>query len=189
MYKRQLINRETLSGSKKWLSLDSYPPLDQTQRANFQQLTSIRETARIDGYPITDSNGGDGTLALARVGDQVVVGSNSTNWDAIQRGEMDAWAQEIGFIPRADQVLDPMRHAEAQSLKKIWDTGTIPDKVVLSVDRIACKDCWLDLPNIAEKMGVSQLVIVLPDGRYSVSTDGEPLLRSWKPDELSQLTK
>lgn len=180
---------QTLSGTEKWLNIDSYPPLNNKQIANFNELASYRQKQAAAGTPVTDTRGNNGTVSLIEHNGIYYIGTNSENWAPSISQDMDTWANNIGFTQRSRSVLNPLRHAEAHSLKQLHDAGSVPKQLELYVDRIACPDCLQDLPRLANKMGVVELTIRLPDGRYSISTNGEPPNRSWIPEELNKINE
>ena len=78
--------------------------------------------------------------------------------------------KEAGYLDAArwwgDGSAQVTTHAEALALYKVYkELGTLPESLVMNVDRYACPTCQTYLPDVFKFLGGKNLTILSADGR------------------------
>ncbi|NTG50758.1 hypothetical protein G6M04_25535 [Agrobacterium rhizogenes] len=103
---------------------------------------------------------------------QVFFWVNSTNLTDADKDLARVWRDRLGLSRGQDQVVF---HAEANSLMRAYERtgGNLPSNMNLYVDRNSCGTCQTYLPQMVEKMGISNLSLSFASGRSAIIRNGK----------------
>jgi hypothetical protein len=146
------------------------PVRSQAEQDTFQdRIDAVRAGHADKDVPAFDPQTPSGTVAIAHVGGEDFVGTNSTLAAALttmsvgERNELLAILHQFGIDPaQPGQRHDFVDHAELASLvlaRQRFGRGNMPDVVELFVDRAACPNCRANLHALASWLGVSEIRI------------------------------
>jgi hypothetical protein len=146
------------------------PVRSQGEQDTFQdRIDAIRAGHADKDVPAFDPQTPSGTVAIAHVGGEDFVGTNSTLAAALttmsvsERNELLAILHQFGIDPaQPGQRHDFVDHAELASLvtaRQRFGRGNMPDVVELFVDRAACPNCRANLHALASWLGVKEIRI------------------------------
>ena len=165
--------RTRTTGAQQQQEFSWIPTGDPTRNAAFQQIETFRTQMADAGTPITDANGGYGTVSAIAGPDGQVLGVNSTNFTQADLEMARAWRDRLD-IPSTSGRAQFLFHAEAHSLMQLHQRrgGDMPAEVTLYVDRPTCPFCQSGLPSMMDEMGIQRMVLEFSNGTRAEIVDG-----------------
>ncbi len=123
----------------------------------FQELAEYRQQF---GLPSAGSPEDNTTIAKLEIGDHSFFGINSGS-----NPNRRAITLKVNPISRT--------HAEADAFQQAFEVGLKGGKACLTVDRSLCRACGQNggVKGMAKQLGLSELEIISPDGRQTLTFD------------------
>ena len=143
----------------KVANTDAPPDTTMTTQQGKETIDTFREN-----NSVTDSHGGEGTVAATKIGDETIVGVNSHNFTDEQRAIVKAWEKKLK-IPAGKAGANSRQalyHAEAHTLIQVFmkTNGNPPKNLTIYIDKLACNNCRKFLPKLLKDMGINSLTII-----------------------------
>ena len=121
----------------------------------------------IIGQEILGSHGGNGVVAMLRIGGKKVFGVNSANLAEDTKDLARGWRDILNFGNAGDNQV--FWHVEATALMRAYAQNKgLPTELTMFADKAACGPCQKGLPKLVEAMKVERLTISSADGAINV---------------------